>query len=78
MTVNLTFGGFLKLAHLSLEMTVKEVKHKLRELIKMPPPNQKLSTAKLGVLKDSCTLGSYCFVDGENVALGFKDRGGGR
>lgn len=72
-------GQTLVVADLLLSMTVREVKEKLQALLNnLPPTNQKLSTANLGVLQDSCTLAFYNFADNEILALGFKDRGGGK
>ena len=69
----------LQVTDLALSSTVKELKQTLQEMLAgLAPAKQKLTSIRLGVLKDGSTLAYYNFVGGEELILGLKDRGGAR
>lgn len=70
-------GQTIEMSGLSMTMTIKDVKDRLEQLLwGLAPNKQKLSTPKLGFLKDSCSFAHYNFVDGEILHVATKERGG--
>eukprot|EP00288_Rhodomonas_lens_P014167 CAMPEP_0177708332 /NCGR_PEP_ID=MMETSP0484_2-20121128/10223_1 /TAXON_ID=354590 /ORGANISM="Rhodomonas lens, Strain RHODO" /LENGTH=214 /DNA_ID=CAMNT_0019219895 /DNA_START=83 /DNA_END=727 /DNA_ORIENTATION=+ len=70
-------GQTIEMSGLPMTFTVKDVKERLeKQLWGLPPNKQKLSTPKLGFLKDACSLAHYNFVDGEILYVSTKERGG--
>jgi len=66
---------------LRLQTPISETVRSLKELIgstlnSMPVNKQKLRTEVLGYLKDNHTLAYYNFIDGQELELGIKERGG--
>jgi len=56
---------------------VKDLKANLSQHLGGLAANKvKVSTVKHGVLKDNMTIAYYNFVDGENLMVGTKERGG--
>jgi hypothetical protein len=67
-------GQTLELAELPVSMTVMELKQKLQPTLGTAPSRQKLSSSRLGVLKNSATLAEYQMMDGESLSLSLKIR----
>lgn len=66
---------------LRLQILISETVKALKEMIGatlngMPANKQKLRTDALGYLKDNKSLAYYNFVDGIEIELGTKERGG--
>jgi len=71
-------GENINVPGVTIMTTVKDLKTQLPsdQLGGLAANKMKLSTAKLGVLKDNLTLAHYNFSEGENVIVGLKERGG--
>jgi len=70
-------GQLLSLDGVAMNSTVKDIKERLQEMLGGLAANKlKLTSQKLGVLKDQQTLASYNFSDGELLYVATKERGG--
>lgn len=68
-------GQTLDLSDLPISTTVMDLKQRLQPMLGLAPSKQKLTSTRLGVLKNSMTFAEYQMLDGENLSVGLKSRG---